>query len=195
MNFTEKRRCAWCGDDPLYVAYHDEEWGVPVYDDDKLFEFLILETFQAGLSWITILRKRENFRKAFDGFDYKKIANYGEDKYESLLQDAGIIRNKLKVKAAISNAQMFLKAQEEFGSFSKYIWQFTDGKPIQNAFVREEDVPATSEISDKISKDLKKRRFKFVGSTVMYAYMQAVGIVNDHIVSCFRYEEIKNGLS
>ncbi|MCH2192549.1 DNA-3-methyladenine glycosylase I [Kordia sp.] len=195
MNFTEKRRCAWCGDDPLYVAYHDEEWGVPVYDDDKLFEFLILETFQAGLSWITILRKRENFRKAFDGFDYKKIANYGEDKYESLLQDAGIIRNKLKVKAAISNAQMFLKAQEEFGSFSKYIWQFTDGKPIQNAFVREEDVPATSEISDKISKDLKKRSFKFVGSTVMYAYMQAVGIVNDHIVSCFRYEEIKNGLS
>lgn len=195
MNFTEKRRCAWCGDDPLYVAYHDEEWGVPVYDDDKLFEFLILETFQAGLSWITILRKRENFRKAFDGFDYKKIANYGEDKYESLLQDAGIIRNKLKVKAAISNAQMFLKVQEEFGSFSKYIWQFTDGKPIQNAFVREEDVPATSEISDKISKDLKKRRFKFVGSTVMYAYMQAVGIVNDHIVSCFRYEEIKNGLS
>jgi len=195
MNLTKKRRCAWCGDDPLYVAYHDEEWGVPVYDDDKLFEFLILETFQAGLSWITILRKRENFRKAFDGFDYKKIANYGEDKYESLLQDAGIIRNKLKVKAAISNAQMFLKVQEEFGSFSKYIWQFTDGKPIQNAFVREEDVPATSEISDKISKDLKKRSFKFVGSTVMYAYMEAVGIVNDHIVSCFRYEEIKKGLS
>ncbi|WP_298521131.1 DNA-3-methyladenine glycosylase I [uncultured Kordia sp.] len=193
MNFTEKRRCAWCGDDPLYVAYHDEEWGVPVYDDDTLFEFLILETFQAGLSWITILRKRENFRKAFDNFDYKKIAQYGEDKYNSLLQDAGIIRNKLKIKATITNAQAFMNVQEEFGSFSEYIWQFTDGKPIQNAFTNRNDVPATTEISDKLSKDLKKRGFKFVGSTVIYAHMQATGMVNDHTVSCFRYDELKNG--
>ncbi|WP_420570711.1 DNA-3-methyladenine glycosylase I [Kordia sp.] len=192
MNFTEKRRCSWCGNDPLYVAYHDEEWGVPVYDDATFFEFLVLETFQAGLSWITILRKRENFRKAFDNFDYKKIANYDEEKYLSLLEDAGIIRNKLKIKATITNAQTFIKIQEEFGSFSEYIWQFTDGKPIQNAFVSEKDIPATTEISDKMSKALKKQGFKFVGSTVMYAFMQATGMVNDHIVSCFRYEEIKN---
>ncbi|MFK7748167.1 MAG: DNA-3-methyladenine glycosylase I [Kordia sp.] len=192
MNFTEKRRCAWCGNDPLYVAYHDEEWGVPVYDDDKLFEFLILETFQAGLSWITILRKRENFRKAFDNFDYKKIAQYEEDKYNSLLEDAGIIRNKLKIKATISNALAFMKVQEEFGSFSKYIWEFTDGKPIQNAFTNRNDVPATTEISDKLSKDLKKRGFKFVGSTVIYAHMQATGMVNDHTTTCFRYDELKN---
>ena len=186
MEFTEKRRCAWCGNDPLYMAYHDEEWGVPVYDDDTLFEFLILETFQAGLSWITILRKRENFRKAFDNFDYKKIAAYGEEKYLSLLQDAGIIRNKLKIKATITNAQKFMKVQEEFGSFSKYIWQFTNGKPIQNAFSNRHDVPATTEISDKLSKDLKKRGFKFVGSTVIYAHMQATGMVNDHTTSCFK---------
>ena len=188
---TEKKRCAWVGNDPLYIQYHDEEWGVPLYDDDKLFEFLILETFQAGLSWITILRKRENFRKAFDGFDYKKIANYGEEKYESLLQDAGIIRNKLKIKATITNAQAFMKIQEEFGTFSKYIWEFTDGKPIQNAFKTNKEVPATSEISDILSKDMKKRGFKFVGSTVIYAHMQATGMVNDHTVDCFRYEEIK----
>jgi len=192
MNFTEKIRCTWCGNDPLYMAYHDEEWGVPVYDDDTLFEFLILETFQAGLSWITILRKRENFRKAFDNFDYKKIATYGEEKYLSLLQDAGIIRNKLKIKATISNAQAFMKLQEEFGSFSKYIWEFTDGKPIQNAFTNRNDVPATTEISDKLSKDLKKRGFKFVGSTVIYAHMQATGMVNDHTTTCYRYNELKN---
>ena len=192
MDFLDKRRCTWCGNDPLYVAYHDEEWGVPVYDDATLFEFLILETFQAGLSWITILRKRENFRKAFDNFDYKKIANYGEAKYNSLLEDAGIIRNKLKIKATITNAQNFMKVQEEFGSFSNYIWQFTDGKPIQNSFKNSKDVPATTELSDALSKDLKKRGFKFIGSTVVYAHMQATGMVNDHTTDCFRHEEVKN---
>ncbi len=185
-----KQRCAWCGNDPLYMEYHDTEWGVPVYDDDKLFEFLILETFQAGLSWITILRKRENFRKAFDNFDYKKIANYGEKKYETLLQDAGIVRNKLKIKATISNAQNFIKIQKEFGSFSKYIWEFTNGKPIKNNFKTMAEAPATTELSDKLSKDLKKRGFKFVGSTVIYAHMQATGMVNDHMTDCFRYNEV-----
>ena len=185
-----KNRCTWCGNDPLYVDYHDTEWGVPVYDDDTLFEFLILETFQAGLSWITILRKRENFRKAFDNFDYKKIATYDEAKYDSLLQDAGIIRNKLKIKATITNAQNFMEVQQEFGSFSKYIWAFTNGKPIKNTCMNMSDVPATSEISDKLSKDLKKRGFKFVGSTVIYAHMQATGMVNDHTTDCFRYNEV-----
>jgi len=188
----EKIRCAWVGNDPLYIAYHDEEWGVPVYNDDILFEFLVLETFQAGLSWITVLKKRENFRAAFDNFNYKKIVNYGEAKYNSLLEDAGIIRNKLKIKATISNAAAFMKIQEEFGSFSKYIWAFVDGKPIQNAFAHVNDVPATTPLSDKISKDLKKRGFKFVGSTVMYAFMQAVGMVNDHTTDCFRYKEVQN---
>ncbi len=182
-----KKRCSWCGEDPLYVAYHDTEWGVPVYDDATLFEFLILETFQAGLSWITILRKRENFRRAFDQFDYQKIAKYDEAKYEILLQDAGIIRNKLKIKATISNAQAFMAIQEEFGSFSKYIWNFTNGVPIKNAFSSMKDVPATTTLSDTISKDLKKRGFKFVGSTVIYAHMQATGMVNDHMTDCFRY--------
>jgi len=191
MDFLDKIRCTWCGNDPLYMAYHDEEWGVPVRDDDTLFEFLILETFQAGLSWITILRKRENFRKSFDNFDYKKIANYGEDKFNSLLQDAGIIRNKLKIKATISNAHAFMKVQEEFGSFSDYIWKFTDGKQIQNAFINRKEVPATTELSDALSKDLKKRGFKFVGSTVIYAHMQATGMVNDHTVDCFRYNEVQ----
>ena len=185
-----KKRCFWVSDDPLYIEYHDAEWGVPVYDDDRLFEFLILETFQAGLSWITILKKRENFREALDNFDYKKIANYGEDKFEELLQNAGIIRNKLKIKATITNAQAFIKVQEEFGSFSKYIWGFTDGKPIKNSFEKREEVPATTELSDKISKDLKKRGFKFVGSTVIYAHMQATGMVNDHTTDCFRYNEV-----
>lgn len=185
-----KNRCSWCGNDPLYVDYHDEEWGVPVYDDDTFFEFLILETFQAGLSWITVLRKRENFRKAFDNFDYKKIAKYNEVKYESLLEDAGIIRNKLKIKATISNAQMFIEVQKEFGSFSKYIWAFVNEKPIKNNFKNLKEVPATTPLSDKISKDLKKRGFKFVGSTVVYAFMQATGMVNDHIVDCFRYNDV-----
>ncbi|GFD75606.1 DNA-3-methyladenine glycosylase I [Tenacibaculum mesophilum] len=185
-----KKRCFWVSDDPLYIEYHDNEWGVPVYDDDKLFEFLILETFQAGLSWITVLKKRENFRKAFDNFDYKKIAKYSEDKYEELLQDAGIIRNKLKIKATITNAQAFMKVQEEFGTFSKYIWAFTNGQPIVNKFEKREEVPATTELSDAISKDLKKRGFKFVGSTVIYAHMQATGMVNDHTTDCFRYHEV-----
>ncbi len=185
-----KHRCGWCVGDALYEAYHDQEWGVPVYDDATLFEFLILETFQAGLSWITILRKRENFRKAFDAFDYKKIANYNQDKINSLLQDAGIVRNKLKINATVSNAKAFMKIQEEFGSFSKYIWNFVDGKPIKNKVTYYKDAPATTEISDALSKDLKKRGFKFIGSTVMYAHMQATGMVNDHEVSCFRYEEV-----
>lgn len=186
----EKQRCGWCVGDPLYEAYHDQEWGVPVYDDATIFEFLILETFQAGLSWITVLRKRENFKKAFDNFDYKTIANYKQPKIDSLLQDAGIIRNKLKVKATVTNAQAFMKVQQEFGSFSKYIWSFVDGKPIKNAIKDYKSAPATTEISDALSKDLKKRGFKFVGSTVIYAHMQATGMVNDHEVSCFRYNDV-----
>lgn len=185
-----KNRCFWVSNDPLYIEYHDNEWGAPVYNDDKLFEFLILETFQAGLSWITVLKKRENFRIAFDNFDYKKIAEYSDNKYEKLLQNAGIIRNKLKIKATISNAKAFIKIQEEFGTFSKYIWEFTNGKPIKNVFNKREDVPVTTELSNKISKDLKKRGFKFVGSTVIYAHMQATGMVNDHTTDCFRYHEV-----
>jgi DNA-3-methyladenine glycosylase I len=185
-----KIRCGWCGDDPLYTQYHDEEWGVPLKDDDQLFEFLILETFQAGLSWITILRKRENFRKAFDHFDYKKIATYGQEKIDSLLQDAGIIRNKLKVNATISNAVAFMEVQKEFGSFSDYIWGFVDGTPIDTKSKTMADVPPNTPLSDTISKDLKKRGFKFVGSTVVYAHMQATGMVNDHVADCFRYKEV-----
>jgi len=187
---STKHKCGWCVGDTLYEAYHDKEWGVPVYDDDTLFEFLILETFQAGLSWITILRKRENFRKALDNFDYKKIAKYNQKKKDSLLQDAGIIRNKLKVNATVTNAQAFMKIQEEFGSFSKYIWDFVDGKPIKNNFKDYRKAPANTPLSDVICKDLKKRGFKFVGSTVIYAHMQATGMVNDHEVSCFRYNEV-----
>jgi DNA-3-methyladenine glycosylase I len=181
----EKIRCGWCKGDALYEKYHDEEWGVPVYDDAKLFELLLLETFQAGLSWITILRKRENFRRAFNDFDYKLIANYNQDKIDELLQDAGIIRNKLKVHSAISNAQAFIKLQEEFGSFSKYYWNFTDDKPVDNNFKTLKEIPATTPLSDAISKDMKKRGFKFVGSTVIYANMQATGMVNDHIADCW----------
>jgi DNA-3-methyladenine glycosylase I len=186
----EKHRCGWCVGDSLYETYHDLEWGVPVYDDAKLFEFLILETFQAGLSWITILRKRENFRKAFDDFDYKKIAKYKQDKIDALIQDAGIIRNKLKIQATISNAQAFMAIQKEFGSFSKYIWGFVDGKPIKNSLKTHKEAVATTVISDALSKDLKKRGFKFVGSTVVYAHMQATGMVNDHEIGCFRYHEV-----
>lgn len=185
-----KERCGWCLGDPLYEQYHDEEWGVPVYDDDTLFEFLILETFQAGLSWITILRKRENFREALDGFDYNKIARYEEKKIRELLHDEGIIRNRLKIRATVTNAQMFIQTQKEFGSFSNYIWGFTDGKPIKNKISNYREVPANTSLSDQISKDLKKRGFKFVGSTVVYAHMQATGMVNDHEVSCFRYHEV-----
>ena len=185
-----KHRCGWCLGDPIYEAYHDTEWGVPVKDDATLFEFLILETFQAGLSWITILRKRENFRKAFDNFDYKRIVNYNQKKIDLLLEDAGIIRNKLKIKATISNAQAFIDIQKEFGSFSNYIWAFTNDKPIKNKVKNYKEAPPTTALSDTISKDLKKRGFKFVGSTVIYAHMQATGMVNDHEVNCFRYEEV-----
>lgn len=183
-------RCGWCQGDALYEAYHDNEWGVPVYDDATLFEFLILETFQAGLSWITILRKRENFRQAFDGFDYSKIALYTPDKLDLLMQDSGIIRNKLKIQAAVTNAQAFMRIQEEFGSFSRYIWGFVDHEPKVNAVENYKQAPATTPISDKLSKDLKKRGFKFVGSTVVYAHMQATGMVNDHEVKCFRHKEL-----
>jgi len=171
---STKTRCKWCGTNPLYIKYHDEEWGVPVKDDKIIFEFLLLETFQAGLSWITILRKRENFRIAFDDFDYKKIAGYDQSKINSLLQNAGIVRNKLKVHAAVTNAQNFIQIQNEFGSFSKYMWSFVDNEPINNSWKTQEDVPATTALSDKLSKDLKKRGFKFVGSTVVYAHMQEV---------------------
>lgn len=181
-----KTRCSWCLSSDLYKEYHDQEWGAPVYDDAIFFEFLILETFQAGLSWITILKKRENFRAAFDQFNYQKIAQYQEDKIQELLLDAGIIRNKLKVRAAVSNALAFIKVQEEFGSFSSYYWSFTNGKPILNNPKTLQDVPATTPLSDQISKDLKKRGFKFVGSTVIYAHMQATGIVNDHIADCWK---------
>ena len=174
----KKQRCGWCIGDPLYEAYHDQEWGVPVFDDDTLFEFLILETFQAGLSWITVLRKRENFRKAFDNFDYNKVANYDQDKIDTLLQNEGIIRNKLKIKATITNAQAFLKIKKDYGSFSKYIWDFIDGKPIKNVFKNYKNAPANTPLSDAISKDLKKKGFKFVGSTVIYAHMQATGTVS-----------------
>ncbi len=184
------KRCEWCGEDPLYMAYHDQEWGLPVRDDQTLFEFLLLETFQAGLSWITILRKRENFRKAFDQFDYRKIAHYNQQKIDELLLDPGIIRNKLKVNSAVSNAQAFIRIQEEFGSFSEYFWSFSDGKPIVNHFTTMKEVPANTPLSDTISKDLKKRGFKFVGTTVVYAHMQATGMVNDHVSDCFRHGEI-----
>jgi len=181
-----KSRCAWVSADPLYIKYHDTEWGVPVYDDHKLFEFLILETFQAGLSWLTILRRRENFRKAFDQFDVVKVSRYKQARIDKLLQNEGIIRNKGKIEAAIINAQNFIKIQSEFGSFSKYIWGFVDGKPIVNRPTSIKQVPPTTALSEAISKDLKKRGFKFVGSTVMYAHMQATGMVDDHTRDCFR---------
>jgi DNA-3-methyladenine glycosylase I len=180
-----KYRCAWCEKDDLYRNYHDNEWGKPVYDDATIFEFLVLETFQAGLSWYTVLAKRENFRKAFENFDWNKIANYSEEKMAQLAEDTGIIRNKLKIKATITNAQAFIKVQEEFGTFSKYIWAFVDGKPIDNKPKTLADVKANTEIADQLSKDLKKRGFKFVGSTVVYAHMQATGMINDHVMNCF----------
>ena len=187
---TKKQRCGWCEGNALYENYHDTEWGVPLFDDQKLFEFLILETFQAGLSWITVLRKREHFRIAFDNFDYHKIANYNDTKFQELIQNKGIIRNKLKIKAAITNAKAFIKIQKEFGSFSDYIWAFVEGKPIKNNVKNYKNLPANTALSDRISKDLKARGFKFVGSTVVYAHMQATGMVNDHEISCFRYDEV-----
>jgi len=181
----ETIRCGWCEKDDLYRKYHDEEWGRPVYDDKTIFEFLILESFQAGLSWYTILSKRDHFRKAFDDFNYKKIAEYDDEKIEELMNNSGIVRNRLKILASVTNAQRFQEVQREFGSFSKYIWGFVGGKPINNHPKTLSDVPAVTDISDSLSKDLKKRGFKFMGSTVVYAHMQATGMVNDHVDSCF----------
>jgi DNA-3-methyladenine glycosylase I len=182
-----KARCPWPSEDKLMIEYHDKEWGVPVHNDKKLFEFLLLEGFQAGLSWRTILYKRQNFRKAFDNFDFNKVAKYDKRKINSLLKDAGIIRNKLKINSAVSNATAFLTVRKELGTFDKYIWRFVDGKPIKNKFRSLKKLPARTELSDLISKDLKARGFNFVGSTIVYAHMQATGMVNDHLVSCFRY--------
>ena len=183
-------RCPWVGDDPLYQKYHDEEWGVPVHDDRVLFEFLILEGAQAGLSWSTILKKREGYRSNFADFDPEVVARFTEERQQEILTDPGIVRNRLKVQAAVENARQFLKVQEEFGSFAAYVWQFVDAKPIQNAFKTISDYPATTPESDRLSKDLKARGFKFVGSTICYAFMQAVGMVNDHTVTCFRYQPV-----
>lgn len=185
-----KQTCSWPTNDPLLIEYHDKEWGVPIHDDRKIFEFLVLEGFQAGLSWLTILKKRENFRKAFDDFDFMKIAGYDKRKINSLLKDAGIIRNMLKITASIENAKAFIQVKKEFGTFDKYIWSFTDGKVIVHKFTSLSQIPASTSLSDTISKDLKKRGFKFVGSTIIYSHMQAMGIVNDHIRSCFRYKEL-----
>jgi DNA-3-methyladenine glycosylase I len=187
---STEQRCEWCIGDPLYITYHDEEWGVPVHDDKKLFEFLILEGAQAGLSWLTVLRKRENYRKAFDNFDPEKVAHYDEKKFQELLANPGIIRNKLKIRASITNAQAFLKVQEEFGSFDSYIWQFVPKRqPIKNKWKNLSELPARTVESDAMSKDLIQRGFKFVGSTICYAHMQATGMVNDHVIGCFRYND------
>ena len=185
-----KQRCPWPSEDALMIRYHDEEWGVPLHNDRKLFEFLILEGFQAGLSWRTILHKRENFRKAFDKFDFNKVAKYDRRKMNSLLKDEGIIRNRLKIEAAITNAKAFLLVRKEFGTFDKYIWSFVNGKPTYNKFKSLKELPARTKLSDKISEDLKKRGFKFVGSTIVYAHMQATGMVNDHIAGCYRHKEL-----
>jgi len=187
---NSKVRCPW-PKKPLDIEYHDHEWGIPVHDDRKLFEFLVLDAFQAGLSWSTILNKRENFRKAFDQFDYQKIAKYEQKKIDELLRNEGIIRNKLKINATIKNANAFIKVQNEFGSFDKYIWSFTGGKTIINSWSDLKEIPAKSKESDAMSKDLQKRGFTFVGSTICYAFMQAAGMINDHLVTCYRYKEIK----
>jgi len=187
-----KKRCGWCGNDPLYVAYHDEEWGVPVHDDRRLLEFLTLEGAQAGLSWLTILKKRQNYRKAFDGFDSERIAGYSERDVARLLTDPGIVRNRLKIESAIKNARGVLDIREEYGSLDAFLWRYVDGVPRQNAWKRMADVPAKTKESDRMSQDLKKRGLSFVGSTICYAFMQAVGMVNDHTTDCFRYKEIAN---
>lgn len=184
------RRCEWPGNNELMIQYHDEEWGMPLHNDKKLFEFLVLDTFQAGLSWSIVLKKRKGFEKAFDNFDVKKISKYDEKDFERLMQNPNIIRNKLKIRATITNAQQFLEIKKEFGSFDKYIWKFVNYKPIRNKFKTVKDLPATSKESDEMSKNLKKRGFKFVGSTICYAFMQAAGMVNDHIIDCFRYGEV-----
>ncbi|MGI6456125.1 MAG: DNA-3-methyladenine glycosylase I [bacterium] len=189
MNHS-RQRCAWCLKDNSYIQYHDREWGVPVHQDRKLFEFLILETFQAGLSWLTILRKRQNFRNAFDHFDFTTIARYDDRKIASLLEDPGIVRNRLKIAAAIANARAFIAVREQFGTFNNYIWRFTDGGTIHNHFNSLDEIPARTDLSDTIRKDLKQKGFKFVGSTVVYAHMQATGMVNDHLTDCFRHQEL-----
>ena len=186
-----KRRCEWGTVSQLYIDYHDNEWGVPIHDDRTLFEFLILEGAQAGLSWETVLKKRENYRKAFNNFDPVKVSRYGDKKIEALMGNKGIIRNRLKIASAVNNAKRFLEVQKEFGTFDAYIWQFVNGKPITNRFKSMQEIPATTKESDAMSKDLKKRGFKFVGPTICYAHMQATGMVNDHVVGCFRYKEIK----
>ncbi len=183
-------RCSWCGGNDQYIQYHDIDWGVPVHDDNKHFEYLILEGAQAGLSWLTILKRREHYRKVYDGFDPAKVAKYSEEKIQELLSDPGIIRNKLKVRASVNNAKLFLEIQKEFGSFDKYIWGFTNGKTVKNSWKSLSEVPAKTSLSDKISIDLKKRGFKFTGSTIIYAQLQASGIVNDHLIDCFRYNEV-----
>lgn len=192
MAVKQINRCSWTRTDPLMIDYHDTEWGVPLHDDRKIYEFLVLEGMQAGLSWLTILRKRENFREAFRGFDPAMAAKFGSRDINRLMSDAGIIRNRQKLEAAIVNAQKFLIVQKEFGSFDRYIWAFVGGKPIQNRFRTEAEIPATSQESDQLSKDMKQRGFKFVGSTILYAHMQATGMVNDHLVSCFRYRSLMN---
>jgi DNA-3-methyladenine glycosylase I len=188
---SKQKRCTWVGDDPIYKRYHDDEWGLPCYDDQTLFEFLTLEGAQAGLSWITILRKRENYRRRFAGFDPVKIARFSQKKIDSLLLDAGIVRNRLKVESTVTNAQAFLKIQEQHGSFSDYLWHYVDGEPITNHWRTIKQVPASTPLSDQLSKDLKKAGFRFVGTTICYAYMQAIGLVNDHTTDCFRHKQIK----
>lgn len=184
------KRCSWPSNDELMINYHDQEWGVPVHDDKKLFEFLLLDSFQAGLSWSTILKKRENFRRAFDGFDVRKIAKYEGKETKRLLSDAGIVRNRLKIAAAITNSQKFLEVRKEFGTFDKYIWQFVSGKTIKNKFRTLSQIPAKTKESEEMSRDLQKRGFKFVGSTIIYAFMQGAGMVNDHLTYCFRYKQV-----
>jgi len=187
---TQRPRCGWCGSDPLYVAYHDEEWGVPSHDERHLFEMLILEGAQAGLSWSTILRKRENYRRAFAGFDARRIAKFGARDVERLMRDEGIVRNRLKIEGAVKNANAFLAVQKELGSFDRYAWSFVGGKPIQNGWIDLSQVPAKTSESDAMSKDMRRRGFTFVGSTILYAFMQAVGMVNDHVVTCFRHKPL-----
>jgi DNA-3-methyladenine glycosylase I len=187
---VEKTRCPWCGDDPLYRQYHDTEWGVPVHDDTKLFEFIMLEGAQAGLSWITILRKREAYRRAFADFDVERVARFGASDVQRLMADAGIVRNRLKIESAIGNARAFIEVQESHGSFDRYIWDWVDGRPIVNTFKSMSEVPALTPLSEKLSKDLKKHGFRFVGPTIVYAHMQATGMVNDHLVGCYRWREV-----
>jgi DNA-3-methyladenine glycosylase I len=190
INTKGKKRCEWSSVDDSMIQYHDEEWGVPVHDDRKLFEFLVLEGAQAGLSWLTILKRRDAYRRAFDNFDFSRVAKYNEEKIEVLLKDKGIIRNRLKIESAVTNASALIRVRKEFGSFDKYIWQFVDGKPINNRWKSLKQIPTKTDISDKMSKDLMKRGFKFVGSTICYSHMQATGMVNDHLTSCFRYNKV-----